>query len=96
VPLPNAIVILRGGTPSLERETTTNSAGRFRIVDVPAGTYSLQVLYGEADSTRILVHDGRTDVRTDFAIDPTATWTAPEHNPLERSLFEDGGVSRPL
>jgi hypothetical protein len=67
-PLPNAIVILEGTTDS--RETTTTAAGRFFIPDVPAGTYSLQVLYGEAEATRIVEHDGESRMLAEFALDP--------------------------
>jgi hypothetical protein len=93
-PLPNAIVILEGGTPSLRRETTTTSAGRFHLVDVPAGTYSLQVLYGESEVNRIVVHDGDTRMRADFTIDPRPTWN--RSFPLERSLLDDDGETELL
>jgi hypothetical protein len=101
-PLANAIVLLEGGgAPSTTRETTTDSAGRFMIRDVPAGTYSLRVLYGEDDVTRIVVHDGATGVRANFSIDPLARpllccCCRVDPYPIDRSLLDDDAASRLL
>ena len=95
-PLPNALVILQSrGTYTAE--TTTNVDGRWFIPDVPAGTYVVQVLYGETDVSKVVVHDGTQPVRANFSIDPTATrlccccqlasW------PIDRSLFDDDRAS---
>jgi hypothetical protein len=96
-PLPNALVILQStGAPT--RETTTNAAGHFVIPDVPAGTWTVQVLYGENDVSKIVVHDGTTPIRTRFSIDPTATGLRCgcrlEYQPYDRSLFDDDAASR--
>lgn len=98
-PLPNALVILQTtGAPT--RETTTNAAGQFVIPQVPAGTYTVQVLYGENDVSKVVVHDGTTPFRLRFSIDPTATrlqcFSGMTMRPLDRSLFDDDGASRLL
>lgn len=70
-----ALVVL--ACPCLEtyRETRTNADGIYRFRDLPPGEYTVQVLYGRVDvSTRITMAAGYR-VRTDFKVDPEATYT---------------------
>lgn len=73
-PLPNALVLVEGtGDSSTMRETTTNSAGRYAIPDLPAGTYTVMALYAETESKQVVVHDGKAGMRVDFELDRDAT-----------------------
>jgi hypothetical protein len=53
-PLPNALVILQCTCLTGMREQITNEHGLYRFRDLPRGTYTVQVLAGEANVSKIV------------------------------------------
>lgn len=52
-PLPGALVILQCSCLRGARETQTNADGFYRFGGLPAGTYTVQVLVGTADVSKV-------------------------------------------
>lgn len=57
-PLKDAIVILQCTCLEAARETSTNDRGQYRFGDLGPGTYTIQVLKGEADSSKVVTLPG--------------------------------------
>lgn len=53
-PIHNALVILQCTCLVGSRETATNEQGRYAFVGLPAGTYTIQVLVGSADVSKVV------------------------------------------
>lgn len=53
-PLPGALVILQCSCLRSSRETQTNAEGFYAFRGLPAGTYTVQVLAGQADVSKVL------------------------------------------
>jgi hypothetical protein len=53
-PLKNAIVVLQCTCLDAQRETITNDRGLYRFGDLPPGTYTIQVLKGQADVSKVV------------------------------------------
>jgi len=51
--LEGALVILQSSALVGARETTTNARGLYRFGDLPAGTYVIQVLFAQADTSKV-------------------------------------------
>ncbi|MCX4242718.1 VIT domain-containing protein [Paraliomyxa miuraensis] len=69
--LSNALLILQctcltGGS----RETSTNAQGLYAFRNLPPGTYTIQVLYGQADVSKVTTLPARAKFRANFSIDP--------------------------
>jgi protocatechuate 3,4-dioxygenase beta subunit len=54
-PLPGALVILQCSCLRGSRETQTNEEGFYAFRGLPAGTYTVQVLMGNADVVKVLM-----------------------------------------
>lgn len=54
-PIPNALVILQCTCLASSRETQTNEQGLYAFRGLPAGTYMVQVLAGNADVSKVVV-----------------------------------------
>jgi hypothetical protein len=53
-PLPGALVILQCACLQGSRETQTNEDGMYAFRGLPAGTYTVQVLVGQADVSKVI------------------------------------------
>jgi hypothetical protein len=53
-PLQGALVVLQCSCLRAVRETQTNTEGLYRFGGLPAGTYTLQVLSGMADVSKVI------------------------------------------
>ncbi|MEM6996575.1 MAG: carboxypeptidase-like regulatory domain-containing protein [Myxococcota bacterium] len=60
-PIEGALVILQCSCLQEARETMTNSAGMYRFKHLPAGTYTVQVLSGTADVSKVVRLGKRRD-----------------------------------
>lgn len=65
-----ALVVLQCTCLEGIRESQSNRDGQYRFEDLPAGSYTVQVLYGRADSSRIFTLDRGLRARVHFRIDP--------------------------
>jgi hypothetical protein len=57
----NALVVLQCTCIEGTRETKTNAAGVYRFTGLPNGTYTLQVLVGKADVSKVVTLGSRSD-----------------------------------
>ncbi|MCX4241953.1 carboxypeptidase-like regulatory domain-containing protein [Paraliomyxa miuraensis] len=53
-PIPHALVVLQCACLSGSRETQTNDEGIYAFRGLPAGTYTIQVLAGQADVSKVV------------------------------------------
>lgn len=53
-PIPDALVVLQCTCLQGTRETQTNRDGRYMFRTLPAGTYTVQVLVGQTDASRLV------------------------------------------
>lgn len=53
-PLPNAIVVLQCTCLAATRETQTNDTGAYRFRELPSGVYTIMILYGDAEVSKIV------------------------------------------
>jgi hypothetical protein len=53
-PIVNALVILQCTCLQGMRETVTDAAGQYAFTGLPAGTYTIQVLVGRADVSKVV------------------------------------------
>lgn len=89
-PLGNAIVLLQSSAiPDLEM--TTDDFGRYSFEGLPSGTYTVQVLVGQADVAKVFTLPDSAKFRANFAIDPERPFVCgfpvmPD-NPMDQSLF---------
>lgn len=89
-PLGNAIVVLQSsGIPDLEM--TTDDYGRYSFEGLPAGTYTVQVLVGQADVAKVFALPDSAKFRANFSVDPENRFVcqlpASKNSALNQSLF---------
>lgn len=68
--IPNAIVVLQCSCMQDSRETTTNANGLYAFRDLPPGTYTVQVLVGQADVSKVTTLPRGAKFRANFSVDP--------------------------
>ena len=68
--IPSALVILQCTCLQGAREATTNERGQYAFTNLPPGRYTLQVLYGEADASKVFDLQRSQRFRGNFTIDP--------------------------
>ncbi len=68
--LSNAIVILQCTCLMGNREATTNPNGLYVFNELPPGRYTVQVLSGQADVSKMVSLRGGTRTRVDFSLNP--------------------------
>ena len=66
----DALVILQCSCLQGTRETQTNSNGLYAFRDLPPGTYTIQVLSGQADVSKVTTLPLGSKFRANFSIDP--------------------------
>ncbi len=90
VALGNALVVLQSSALQGVQELMTDEYGRYRFEGLPPGTYTVQVLVGQADVNKIVTLPEHASYRANFAVDPESRFyrcfwrPAP---PLDESMF---------
>lgn len=69
-PLGSAIVVLQSTSLPGPLELMTDHYGRYRFDGLPPGTYTLQVLVGQADVSKVFSLPESAKFRANFALDP--------------------------
>lgn len=97
-PIPDANVVIVG----TQRGTRTDRNGSYRIVDVPAGSYTIRVLrLGYGSSTRLVNVAGTSEVTADFVLQTSAVEidqvvvTATGATERKRENGNDVGIIKP-
>ncbi len=89
IPLGNALVVLQSSEKSAEMLTDVH--GRFSFDGLPPGTYSVQVLVGQADIRKVLTLPREASFRANFRVnpdEPLVVCTLPGARPgLDESMF---------
>lgn len=70
VPIPNALVVLQSSALLGTRETQTNDRGIYAFRELPPGTYTVQVLAGHADVSKVTTLPDGAHFRANFRLDP--------------------------
>ncbi len=70
-PVKGALVVLTCPCLTAARETTTDDNGHYSFEGLPPGAYSVQVLAGQADVSKLLTLPARAKVRANFSVDPS-------------------------
>jgi len=68
--MPEALVILQCNCLPSARETTTNANGLYAFRGLPTGTFTIQVLAGQADVSKVTTLPGGAKFRANFKLDP--------------------------
>lgn len=68
--VPDALVILQSSSLQGSRETLTNDNGVYAFRDLPAGTYTIQVLSGRAAVAKVTTLPDGAKFRASFTLDP--------------------------
>jgi len=68
--LEGALVILQSSALIGARETTTNARGLYLFRDLPAGVYTVQILFAQADASKVTTLPEGSKFRANFSIDP--------------------------
>ena len=68
--IPNALVVLQCTCLQGTRETQTNDNGLYAFRNLPPGTYTIQVLAGQADVSKVTTLPRGAKFRADFTMDP--------------------------
>lgn len=68
--LANAIVILQSPALPTALERYTNERGIYQFADLPPGDYTIQVLAGRANVSKIVTMPADARFRANFAVDP--------------------------
>lgn len=76
--LKDAIVVLQCTCLEAARETKTDAGGLYTFRDLPPGSYTLQVLIGQADVSKVFALPDGARFRANFSVDP--------HNEFRRSV----------
>ncbi|HWB81842.1 MAG TPA: TonB-dependent receptor [Nannocystaceae bacterium] len=66
----NALVVLQCTCLQGTRETQTNDGGLYAFKDLPPGTYTIQVLVGQADVSKVTTLPRGAKFRANFGVDP--------------------------
>ena len=66
----NALVVLQCTCLQGTRETQTNDNGLYAFRDLPPGTYTIQVLVGQADVSKVTTLPRSAKFRANFSVDP--------------------------
>jgi len=69
-PIENALVVLQCTCLGGQQERMTNSRGIYSFQDLPSGNYTIQVLAGKADVSKITQLPRGAKVRANFALNP--------------------------
>jgi|GEM_PF-1314825 len=69
-PLGNALIVLQSRALSRPREMVTDEYGRYRFAGLPQGTYTVQVLVGNADASKVIDLPEDATFRANFNVDP--------------------------
>jgi hypothetical protein len=69
-PIEGALVVLQCTCLQGQVERTTNSAGVYSFRDLPAGNYTIQVLYQKANITKVTTLPRGAKFRANFSVDP--------------------------
>ncbi|MCH9680139.1 MAG: TonB-dependent receptor [Deltaproteobacteria bacterium] len=69
--IPNALVIVQCSCLQGSRETQTNQDGLYAFRDLPPGMYTVQVLVGQADVSKVASLPGGAKFRANFMLDPS-------------------------
>ncbi|MCH9679955.1 MAG: carboxypeptidase-like regulatory domain-containing protein [Deltaproteobacteria bacterium] len=91
--VPNALVILQSSALREMIETQTNGNGIYAFRDLPPATYTVQVLTGHADVSKIAVLPADSRFRANFRVDTTNRFFVcylPTRPPPNQSLFSIG------
>jgi hypothetical protein len=92
VPIANALVILQSNPLANDREQLTNEQGFYAFKQLPAGSYTIQVLYAEANVVKVIQLPVDARFRANFSLDP-------ENNPImlgmvsERPMIDTSSAS---
>ncbi len=70
-PLAGALVIVQCSCLSSSLEVTTNARGIYRFSNLPPGNYTIQVLSGEADVSKVTQLPRSAQFRADFSLNPS-------------------------
>lgn len=70
VPLEDAVVVLQSTALEQQREHLTSARGVYVFDDLPPGNYTIQVLAGEANVSRITALAAGERFRANFRVDP--------------------------
>ncbi len=68
--LPQAMVILQSTALPEVREASTNEQGIYAFGQLPPGTYSIQVLAGSSDTSKVTTLPSGARFRANFSVDP--------------------------
>ncbi len=68
--IPNAIVVLQCTCLQATREAQTNAQGIYAFRSLPPGTYTVQVLAGSADASKVTTLPRGAKFRANFSLDP--------------------------
>lgn len=68
--LKNALVVLQCTCLQGTRETQTNDNGLYAFRDLPPGTYTIQILVGQADVSKVTTLPRGAKFRANFSVDP--------------------------
>lgn len=69
-PIANALVILQCTCLDEQREASANAQGVYAFDRLPAGRYTVQVLVGEANVSKVFELPSQARFRGNFAVDP--------------------------
>ena len=72
-PVDNAIVVLQSAALPETRERMTNARGIYVFKDLPEGNYTLQVLVGRANVSKVTSLPAGAKFRANFKLDPEAS-----------------------
>lgn len=97
-PIPDALIFLQSTAIDGVQEGTVEPDGTFAFTDLPSGTYTVQVLAGQADASIVttLVDSGPGFV-AEIGLDPTTSRPGCRFGPVEAldvSLFSEKGTKR--
>lgn len=69
-PIPNALVLLQCSCLPGTRESQTNTNGLYAFRNLPHGTYTVQVLTGQADASKVTTLPRGAKFRANFSVNP--------------------------